>query len=830
MLSDILTIVESACSFQVGSLSMDPNCAVEEILDSLQSCLPFSGTDNNPQSLVSRDISSSEVLVGAFSSINIGESPGQGDVEGKDKVKFGDTSVINHLDTTCSSRSACMPKLNKKTQRRKAARKCGRTVVKKPLFDSVLLRVARKRRSYFCKPARSSVWGSLGYIAKIFECSSAIDVDRNENAKSRKSRSAQGSRKRNKILSQSLRGKSGASSGRIRLKVTLGKKMVQSFQTNMVSVTDNDLRNYWGTTIEVPKSINDSENKLKEEAYGIDGYKFLSRDQEKDKVVLLSNAPHLDMCIANKDLESLMIGEKSYRVTADNHQFFPSQMDNRYLDSGTSPDSEVINLMPEAQVNGKVQEDLYDVLISSQGCVAPGDCHLEKPRTSSKKGRRKNKSPHAGNQDCAARGDCHLDVPRTSSKKGKKKNKLPHTGNLCVEDRLSIPEIINGSTVLERHGQGEKIDDGFCSSEASISTTRSSSEGFSMGALSSSRVTNFGISSENLHVEGRTEEDKPFRLGVGLESPEPNISMKLCPYIKTKGRKHLKSSKTSGVRKSGSEVSDSPSRQRGNASRQKGNPMKSVCRRKVEGKGACTDVFCKVENHPETDHPSDEPVVKIGNESTTRDVFSLDKMPRGLGEQYLPPRNAWVRCDDCLKWRRIAATLADSIEETNSRWICKDNMDKGFADCSIPQEKSNAEINVELEISDASCEEDASDARFNSKKLEQKTSTVHQQSSWMLIKSNLFLHRSRKSQTIDENSRWRMTVNRGVFVGNFETDEKMDEALMEYLRLCLAGRRGILVRLHPYLSSPPWKKPEGGITKWEAMGHPLIMDKWSSSV
>ncbi|CAI9285955.1 unnamed protein product [Lactuca saligna] len=33
--------------------------------------------------------------------------------------------------------------------------------------------------------------------------------------------------------------------------------------------------------------------------------------------------------------------------------------------------------------------------------------------------------------------------------------------------------------------------------------------------------------------------------------------------------------------------------------------------------------------------------------------------------------------------------------------ICKDNMDKSFGDCSIPQEKSNADINEELELSEA---------------------------------------------------------------------------------------------------------------------------------
>ena len=35
---------------------------------------------------------------------------------------------------------------------------------------------------------------------------------------------------------------------------------------------------------------------------------------------------------------------------------------------------------------------------------------------------------------------------------------------------------------------------------------------------------------------------------------------------------------------------------------------------------------------------------------------------------------------------------------------CRDNTDKDFAECSIPQEKSNSDINEELEISD---EEDA---------------------------------------------------------------------------------------------------------------------------
>lgn len=55
--------------------------------------------------------------------------------------------------------------------------------------------------------------------------------------------------------------------------------------------------------------------------------------------------------------------------------------------------------------------------------------------------------------------------------------------------------------------------------------------------------------------------------------------------------------------------------------------------------------------------------------------------------------------------------------------ICKDNVDKDFADCSIPQEKSNAEINAELDISDASCEEDAGTALHKPHGLEKKNLT-----------------------------------------------------------------------------------------------------------
>ncbi|EPS67389.1 hypothetical protein M569_07380, partial [Genlisea aurea] len=110
-------------------------------------------------------------------------------------------------------------------------------------------------------------------------------------------------------------------------------------------------------------------------------------------------------------------------------------------------------------------------------------------------------------------------------------------------------------------------------------------------------------------------------------------------------------------------------------------------------------------------------------------------------------RNAWVLCDDCQKWRRIPATLADQIEKTDCGWTCKENMDRDFAECSVPQEKSNSEINDELELFDESAEEDTQETFVNSSNYQSK---VPAQSSWSVIRSNIFLHRKRKTQTIDE--------------------------------------------------------------------------------
>ncbi|KAA8538399.1 hypothetical protein F0562_028055 [Nyssa sinensis] len=712
MLTKILPFEENVCNFKEGSSNMDPNSAVENLSVSLQSCEPFCGPDNDsPKVFIAPDILGTDVLVGAFNSISIVESSGRRGHEGKDNVTFDDASETKCPDIIYPSprrRSTRTNKSNQKTQTKKAAGKRRKTANKKPLLHLILLKVARRRRSVLCKRARSSVWGLLGNVTQVFEQNIGLDVNQNEYKKSRKERSGRGSGKRNKNQagrsSQRSKGKTCASASGIRLKVKLRKEVDQIGLMDMVPVIGNGPERYWGTSIEFPKLDNDVGGKLEGEVPGIGGFQGCNGNPEKG--IMLSDASVLDVHLTDKDPNSTLVAEKLAGITADNHHAIPCQIefegvgvavDHTYLDPGTSPDSEVINLIPDGQFSGKVQEDLQDVLISSQASVAPQDI--------------------------------------TSSN-------LPQT------------KIINDTRIFEEPGQREKMGDGFYSSEASISITAgntsgntSSSEGFSREPLPSSGVIDFGVSCGTLKVESGAEVDLYSKLGVGLDSPASMISEKLLPYSTSKGRRLAKNSKSKGVYKGRPELPDSAGSRRGKACRKKVSRTKLVNKKKIKEKVDCEQVVCKVESLAETD---DHGETKAGDRSTTESVLNLGVVPGGIGEQCLLRRSAWVRCDDCYKWRRIPATLADSIEETNCKWICKDNTDKAFTDCSTPQEKSNSEINAELEISDASCEEDTCDARLNSKRLEQKHLTVPQQSSWMLIKSNLFLHRSRKTQTIDE--------------------------------------------------------------------------------
>lgn len=49
-------------------------------------------------------------------------------------------------------------------------------------------------------------------------------------------------------------------------------------------------------------------------------------------------------------------------------------------------------------------------------------------------------------------------------------------------------------------------------------------------------------------------------------------------------------------------------------------------------------------------------------------AVDLSVVQGAVNEQYMPPRNAWVLCDDCHKWRRIPASLVDSLGHASCTW------------------------------------------------------------------------------------------------------------------------------------------------------------------
>ncbi|KAI5589275.1 hypothetical protein POPTR_005G182100v4 [Populus trichocarpa] len=273
-------------------------------------------------------------------------------------------------------------------------------------------------------------------------------------------------------------------------------------------------------------------------------------------------------------------------------------------------------------------------------------------------------------------------------------------------------------------------------------------------------------------------------LDAELRSSESQISKNPLPSTKSRGN---------GVNKGRSKVSDSAKSRRANGCKDRGNDRKSVKKNKAKGKSVCDHVFYKVDDDPEIgtelfmlhdliflwfcshalmalnipfcytkgqeafcsdmkyrcNHTADENgKIDAVEDTAAEEVADLDTPSSGVMEQNLSPDNAWVRCDDCLKWRRIPVRLVESISQTHCQWICKDNMNKAFADCSFPQEKSNAEINAELGISDV--DEDGCDAPSNYMELECRQTSVSKEYEFTRITTNQFLHRSRKTQTIDE--------------------------------------------------------------------------------
>ncbi|PIN14114.1 Histone-lysine N-methyltransferase [Handroanthus impetiginosus] len=719
--------------------------------------------DESSVTMVTSDVSTADVLLSAFDSINIAKDtiksdaassicesvpPGQRSDEGIDITNFespdfagiaesstdedgeaevvdSDHSLIVYTSSRRRNVRSTNTKLNQNNESPKPERYYRRIAKKKSVLDITSLQISRRKRSLFSNQARSSVWGLLGGTLAASE--EHIGLDRNlSNEGLGAVRCGQG--KRDAITDpegrKSVR-QSCTPAGHISLKIKIG---------NQIYGTVNATENNKVSQKSIPGLSDITESKFGEE---LPAHIILPNERNMEKVRSLDaslSSIHHDVRRTVENSSFSTSGDFHQTISHDEGNNLRASTEDRCLDAGTSPDSEVINSVPDAMLFEKGVQNMQD-----------------SPEMQMEKGTREcfaNSVPDVQFGDIS-----NLSLPRMKYKKGKKKDKDYQLGECSVGSKLTGGETTNNPKAPKELGPVQKaVDLSYYKDASTIATPKPhlntySSNRLSSGPSLSSRMTDSGTPSTTSKGYNGAEMNSSSEPVAATESSNSQASDTMIPH--SSGQRFSKSPRAKGGCKTRPRILDVASK-KDKSSKKKGGETNLVGSHLIDEKGdGVGGGLTRVDGHVAAGNQTSSGLGETGDLSKVLSgpINSLQFSLGELGGQYAPPRNAWVLCDECQKWRRIPATLADQIEETKCKWTCKDNTDKDFADCSIPQEKSNSEINEELEISDASCEEDAYDALVKSKRNQSKGA---QPPSWSLIKSNLYLHRSRKTQNIDE--------------------------------------------------------------------------------
>ncbi|KAL9245134.1 hypothetical protein vseg_018819 [Gypsophila vaccaria] len=617
----------------------------------------------------------------------------------------GDLCEFKSLPSPLSlRRSSRSRKTVQKLQRGKNATQVSKKASKLSLSQTVdLFSVAtRKKRSCLNRSVCSSGWDFSGSFFKFFEQSNEVTANQASDDGKSKMKARQRSRKRNKnkvVASSPLADEKQELPRRpIRLKVTFGKREENTASASIHPEIDN--------RISVPASdINKTSENVMENTSG-----NVVEDQVPKETCMLVQCcsstsqvqfrgTNLDMCSTSEksrlsDSSQLVEPEKlgcSYAV--------------KFLDPGTSPDSEVID---SSSVVPNLLPNNFEKNMS--GSISVPRSHTCPASSKSSKNKRNKKGKLFG-ADSAGVNRQHLSPDAEKSLKDEMCQKI--NNNFRTDGA-----------------------DGPCEIPLS-NTSGSGSELVSMELLS---VNDEGFKKAPSLDHGADRV-------IGIESADSGNSNHLLTPSESQLKKNSKGSKIKGKSKTQPKIANAK-RNRKEPSGQRKGTKKSASKHGIR-ENAVMD-----EAHQNKGQPKAGDLELVCVEKTDcslrlapQNLSCAALSPNAVAEQTLPPRVAWVCCDECEKWRCIPAKLADVIEETNGQWTCKDNQDQAFADCSIPQEKSNSEINAELQISD---EEDGRGGHFGSKGSGIRPSGDPQQSTWMLVKANIFLHRRRKTQTMDE--------------------------------------------------------------------------------
>lgn len=433
-----ISVGDNVLDFTEGTIAVGSNYAVGKSSDSQQPSDHSCTRGNDPLKPVDcQNHSGADAIVDAFDSFSIEGLSLPKDEEEKDVLKLDDIvklspscdnqtkdslNIYNSSDsftlkesaenvamevddaseTKCADVTSSSPlnpnsfenNLDQAIWNKRPVRNCRNKANKKVLLDLSSLPPLRRRRSVLSKHTRSGVWGLLSNIESRLECNSGTDVLPDNTKRSKAPKEVRGNCKHESKKEAHRLKKSGqmkhTTTGFISIKVTFGKQSATT--TNVLPVIAGNK--------EVKDSV--SENPSPEDCKSLmekeepNSVHFLSTDENSER----ASALHLSFKDSKRDVD---------RNTADDICDCPSiddaekvgATDNRALDSETSPDSEVINMLPDSQIGRKDSEGLHHV---ADGSAVTGNvCGLSLPWQGSEHGMRTDELHEIG--DCCLKGE-----------------------------------------------------------------------------------------------------------------------------------------------------------------------------------------------------------------------------------------------------------------------------------------------------------------------------------------------------------------------------------------------------------------------------------------
>lgn len=358
----------------------------------LQSCHPLGGSDHgSPKNL--------NLLHGNSFLDSIKARSGPADNQGNDDYGMNCLSEAKcgEIVPPSSQRNGRRSESNRKNQTRKATRNSRKTVkALSPRGGIEVVFEPRKKRSVF-RPPRSSAWGLLDIVTQLFVHENGLDdVIPASNKRSCKPKVDKKNEKKNKngatARSRDSKKKCPTSTTKLRLKVKIGKGADQSTE----NATASEL--VYTSTIQTAISGANGAELCTRSAQVADREESLRSDfgsRNQGGVASFLGASVQDSQPINES-EINLVNEKSVENSKDDDFGVSSDVikasgltESMCQDPGTSPDSEVINMVPDALTDSRHHDGLHRTLTS------PEDFLPSRELTSNKKGKKKDKSPQA---------------------------------------------------------------------------------------------------------------------------------------------------------------------------------------------------------------------------------------------------------------------------------------------------------------------------------------------------------------------------------------------------------------------------------------------------